>query len=161
MSNCRKTIILSLGILSFVILMIFAPQIAYLIIGDVEGGNTIADVSFAIRMVSLSVLVVPILSVTRGYLNGHKMLLPTSISEVVEQIVRVLVIVLGSYFVIKVLNLPVNIAVYVALFGATIGAFVALLYLKRKMKKNKDSIKEESENDPVLTTKEINFHYHI
>ncbi len=150
-----KTIILSLGILSFVILMIFAPQIAYLIIGDVQGGNTIADVSFAIRMVSLSVLVVPILSVTRGYLNGHKMLMPTSISEVIEQVVRVLVIVLGSYFVIKVLNLPVNIAVYVALVGATVGAVVALLYLKRKMRKNKDSIKEESEHDPVLTTKEI------
>lgn len=150
-----KTIILSLGILSFIILIVFAPQIAYLIIGDVKGGNTIADVSFAIRMVSLSVLVVPVLSVTRGYLNGHKMLLPTSISEVVEQVVRVLVIVLGSYFVIKVLHLPVNIAVYVALFGATIGAFVALLYLKYKMRKNKDSIKEESENDPVITTKEI------
>lgn len=150
-----KVIIFSLGILSFLILMIFAPQIAYLIIGDVQGGNTIADVSFAIRMVSLSVLVVPLLSVTRGYLNGHKMLLPTSISEVLEQLIRVLVIVLGSYFVIKILNLPVNIAVYVALLGATVGAVVALIYLKRKMKKNKDSIKEESENDPKLSNKEI------
>lgn len=153
--NAGKTIILSLGILSFIILMIFAPQIAYLIIGNVQGGNTIADVAFAIRMVSLSVLVVPMLSVTRGYLNGHKMLMPTSISEVLEQIVRVLVIVLGSFVVIKILNLPVNIAVYVALLGATIGALSALFYLKRKMKKNKDSIKEESNNDPKISTKEI------
>lgn len=150
-----KYVILGLGLLSCLILLIFAPNIAYLIIGNVEGGNTIEDVSTAIRIVSLSLLIVPSLSVTRGYLNGHKMILPTSISEVLEQVVRVLVIVVGSFLTIKVFNLPINVAVYIAVAGAGIGALVALIYLKLKLKRNKDAIVNESENEPEYRKKDI------
>lgn len=150
-----KYVILGLGLLSCLILLIFAPNIAYLIIGNVEGGNTIEEVSTAIRIVSLSLLIVPSLSVTRGYLNGHKMILPTSISEVLEQVVRVLVIVVGSFLTIKVFNLPTNVAVYIAVAGAGIGALVALIYLKLKLKRNKDAIVNESENEPEYRKKDI------
>ena len=150
-----KYVILGLGLLSCLILLIFAPNIAYLIIGNVEGGNTIEDVSTAIRIVSLSLLIVPSLSVTRGYLNGHNMILPTSISEVLEQVVRVLVIVVGSFLTIKVFNLPTNVAVYIAVAGAGIGALVALIYLKLKLKRNKDAIVNESENEPEYRKKDI------
>lgn len=150
-----KYVILGLGLLSCLILLIFAPNIAYLIIGNVEGGNTIEDVSTAIRIVSLSLLIVPSLSVTRGYLNGHKMILPTSISEVLEQVIRVLVIVVGSFLTIKVFNLPTNVAVYIAVAGAGIGALVALIYLKLKLKRNKDAIVNESENEPEYRKKDI------
>ena len=150
-----KYVILGLGLLSCLILLIFAPNIAYLIIGNVEGGNTIEGVSTAIRIVSLSLLIVPSLSVTRGYLNGHKMILPTSISEVLEQVVRVLVIVVGSFLTIKVFNLPTNVAVYIAVAGAGIGALVALIYLKLKLKRNKDAIVNESENEPEYRKKDI------
>lgn len=150
-----KYVILGLGLLSCLILLIFAPNIAYLIIGNVEGGNTIEDVSTAIRIVSLSLLIVPSLSVTRGYLNGHKMILPTSISEVLEQVVRVLVIVVGSFLTIKVFNLPTNVAVYIAVAGAGIGALVALIYLKLKLKRNKNAIVNESENEPEYRKKDI------
>lgn len=150
-----KYIILGLGLFSCLILLIFAPTIAYLIIGNVQGGNTIEDVSTAIRIVSLSLLIVPSLSVTRGYLNGHKMILPTSISEVIEQVVRVLVIVVGSFLTIKVFNLPTNVAVYIAVAGAGIGALVAFIYLKLKLKRNKDAIVNESENEPEYRKKDI------
>lgn len=150
-----KKIILIIGIVCFLFLMIFAPQIAHLIIGDIEGGNTVGDVSTAIRIVSLALLIVPSLSVTRGYLNGHKIMGPTSISEVIEQVTRVAVIVCGSYIVIKIFHLPVNIAVYIAVLGATVGAFVALIYLNLKMKKNKGVIKETSVTEPKFTQKEI------
>lgn len=150
-----KHIILGLGLLSCLILLIFAPNIAYLIIGNVEGGNTIEDVSTAIRIVSLSLLIVPSLSVTRGYLNGHKMILPTSISEVIEQVVRVLVIIVGSFLTIKIFKLPTNVAVYIAVAGAGIGALVAFLYLKLKLKRNKDAIVNESKDEPEYRKKDI------
>lgn len=150
-----KYIILGLGLFSCLILLVFAPNIAYLILGNVEGGNTIEDVSTAIRIVSLSLLIVPSLSVTRGYLNGHKMILPTSISEVIEQVVRVLVIVVGSFLTIKVFNLPTNVAVYIAVAGAGIGALVAFLYLKLKLKRNKDAIETESKDEPEYRKKDI------
>lgn len=150
-----KYIILGLGLFSCLILLVFAPNIAYLIIGNVEGGNTIEEVSTAIRIVSLSLLIVPSLSVTRGYLNGHKMILPTSISEVIEQVVRVLVIVVGSFLTIKIFNLPTNLAVYIAVAGAGIGALVAFIYLRIKLRKNKDSIETTSLNEPEYRKKDI------
>lgn len=150
-----KKVIIILGVISFIILIIFAPNIAYLMIGNVEGGNTLEEVSTAIRIVSLSLLVVPSLSVTRGYLNGHKILLPTSISEVIEQVVRVLIIIIGSFLIIKVLNLPVTIAVYVAVAGAGVGALVALIYLRIKLKHHGDVIITESKNEPKYEKKDI------
>ena len=132
-----RRLILILSIFSFLLLMFFAPNIAYLFIGNIKGGNTIEDITFVIRMIALSILIIPTLSVVKGYLQGHKYITVTSISQVIEQLVRVLVIILGSYIVIKVLNLPVKIGVGIAVFGATIGGLVAYLYLLFKMNKVK------------------------
>ena len=132
-----RRLILILSIFSFLLLMFFAPNIAYLFIGNIKGGNTIEDITFVIRMIALSILIIPTLSVVKGYLQGHKYITVTSISQVIEQLVRVMVIILGSYIVIKVLNLPVKIGVGIAVFGATIGGLVAYLYLLFKMHKDK------------------------
>ena len=103
-------IISVLCIISFLVLFIFAPQIAYLIIGDVKGGNTIEDVTMVIRVISTAVLVVPHLSVSKGYLQGHKIMQVSSIADVLEQIVRVAVILIGSFLSLKVLHLSLNTA---------------------------------------------------
>lgn len=123
-----------IGILAFVVLVIFAPNIANIIIGDIQGGNTIEEVTIAIRIVSLALLIVPRLSVLRGYLQGHKYITPTSIAEIVEQVVRVTVIIAGSFITVKVFNLPIEYAVYIAIFGASIGALISFVYLKFKAK---------------------------
>ena len=49
-----RKVITTLGIIVFLTLIIFAPHIAYLIIGDIKGGNTIEDVSYVVRMVSFA-----------------------------------------------------------------------------------------------------------
>lgn len=142
-----KRIITILCAIIFVVLILFAPNIAYLIIGDVKGGNTIADVSFVIRVVALAILVVPMLSVTRGYLQGKKFISPTSVSLVVEQFVRIIVILLGSFLALKVFNIGLTNAIAIAIGGAFVGALVAYLYLKNILKKHKNIIDiEHSEN---------------
>lgn len=123
-----------IGIIAFIILVIFAPNIANFIIGDIQGGNTVEEVTIAIRIVSLALLIVPRLSVLRGYLQGHKFITPTSIAEIVEQLVRVTVIIAGSFITVKVLNLPIEYAVYIAIFGASVGALISFVYLKIKTK---------------------------
>ena len=152
-----KRLLTVLGIICFLTLFILAPQIATLIIGTVEGGNTLSDVVFVIRVISFSILVVPILSVYRGYLQGHKYITPTSISQVLEQIVRVLVIVIGSYLTLKVFDLSLATAVGVALFGATAGAICSYLYLVNKVIKNKKQLNSnlEKEEGVHVTVKEI------
>lgn len=127
-------IISILCIISFLVLFIFAPNLAYLIIGDVKGGNSIQDVTMVIRVISTAILVVPHLSVSKGYLQGHKIMQVSSIADVLEQIVRVAVILIGSFLSLKVFHLSLNTAVGISVFAATVGALFAYFYVRRKIK---------------------------
>lgn len=135
-----KILLISLGILLFFIMFLGAPFIANQIMGNNTGGNSKESITFVIRIISTAILIVPYLSVTKGYLQGHKFITPSSISQVMEQLVRIAVIIIGSYLCVKVFKVGVTNAVGVAVFGATIGALVALIYLLIKIKKNKEEI---------------------
>ena len=141
-----------LCIISFLILFIFAPNLANMIIGGVEGGNTVEDVTMVIRVISTAVLVVPFLSVSKGYLQGHKIMQVSSIADILEQLARVIVILAGSFLTLKVFHLSLNTAVGVAVFGATAGALVAYFYVFLKIKKSKDLKRSEK---PLLQEKKI------
>lgn len=151
-----KKIISLLSIISFVLLFVFAKPIAHLIIGDMTGGNTISDIAFVIRCVSVSILVVPFLSVTKGYLQGHKIMTPSSVSQLIEQVVRIGIILLGSYLIYKVFNGTLTLAVGVSLLGAFFGALVADIYLIIKIKHNKNVLHLDKEyKKDAITNKEI------
>ncbi len=150
-------IISILCIISFLVLFIFAPQVAYLIIGDVKGGNTIEDVTMVIRVISTAILVVPHLSVSKGYLQGHKIMQVSSIADVLEQLVRVAVILIGSFLALKVLHLSLNTAVGIAVFAATVGAVAAYFYVHSKIKHGKGLNREAKRlpEEAKITDKKI------
>ncbi len=151
-----KTFLNIIGVISFLILFIFAPQIAKAIIGEIKDGNTIEDIVFVIRLISTAILVVPILSISRGYLQGHSIIGPTPVSQVLEQVVRVVIIVVGSFLSLKVFNLPLKVAVGTAVFAATIGAICSYIYIRVKITKNKDILVTKSKvKEPPLTKMEI------
>lgn len=146
------------GVACFLILFLFAKDIAYLIIGNIQGGNSISDITLVIRVISFSILVVPMLSVYRGYLQGHTYITPTSISQVLEQLIRVSIIIVGSFLAIKVFHLPIKFAVSTALFGATTGAVFSLLYLIHTRRKHRDELNTdaiETEEERRVTNRRI------
>jgi len=154
-----------LCVIVFLLLFIFAPQLAYLIIGDVKGGNTVEDVTFVIRVISTAILVVPFLSVSKGYLQGHKIMQVSSVANVLEQIVRVIVIVAGSFLAVKVFHTSITTAVGIAVFGATVGAIAAYFYVHDKIKKNKQELhrdapqtRDEAKIDNKAIAKKIIFY---
>lgn len=153
--NIALRLILIISLIIFIILFIFAPQIARLIIGNNIGSNTYEDISFVIRIVSFAILVVPFLSVTKGLLQGHKYITPYSVSQVIEQIVRVIVILLGSFLCIKVFKLPLKYAVGISVSGAFFGGIAAYLYLRIKIKKSKLLTKPLEPDTITITQKEI------
>ena len=136
-----------ISIIVTIILNVFAYDIAYMIKGNVVGGNTLSDIAFVIRVSSSAIFFVTLLSNMRGFLQGQKYITHSSISQVIEQFVRIIVIVLGSYIFIKLFG--VKEAVAVAIFGATVGAIAAIIYLfikgkkELKLKDNDYKIKEE------------------
>lgn len=144
-----------LSILIFFILFIFAPQIGKLIIGKATEGNTYQDIGFVIRMVSFAILVVPFLGVTKGLLQGYKYITPYSISQVIEQVVRVIIILVGTYVSLKVLHLPLKIGVGIAVSAAFFGGLAAYIYLKIKIKKANLLPKNVLDDEVVISSSEI------
>ena len=151
-----KKIIGIISILTFLILFILAEEIGAFIIGDLSGGNTARDVAFVIRCVAPAVLVIPFLSIAKGYLQGHKYVTPSSMSQLIEQVVRIAVILIGSFLVVKVLNGSLSLAIGISVGGAFIGGLAAYIYLRHVIKKNKDTLKlNEKIKKDKKTDKEI------
>lgn len=138
-------IICFIGLICFVVMVLFADVMASFILGDAVGNNTVSDVANVIRIISFALIIVPPLSVIRGYLQGLEYMSESSISNVIEQFVRVVIILVGCVVIIKVLGLDEKIAIGVAVLSASISALAAYIYLKVKIKKNKSNIVSDYE----------------
>ncbi|MCK2000684.1 polysaccharide biosynthesis protein [[Brevibacterium] frigoritolerans] len=126
---CSGSILVTLmGTLSFVALYFGADTVAsWLVDPNDKTGNSISDVAYVIRMVSYALIIVPLLAMARGFIQGYQNMGPTAISQVMEQIVRIVVILLGTYVIVEIMGgSPVK-AVGLATFSAFISALVALL----------------------------------
>lgn len=154
--HIAKKIISIISIVAFIFLFIFAEEIGHFIIGSLKGTNTYKDVAFVIRCVSPSILIIPFLSITKGYLQGHKYISPSSLSELLEQVVRIFIILCGSYLCMKVIQAKLSLTIGIAVSGAFFGGLVAYIYLKRVIKKHKEELnfKEFKEQDEI-SSKEI------
>ena len=152
-----KRIAVILGVSCFAFVFFFAPFLAKIILGDVVGGNTVQDITFVIRVIGIAILIVPLLSVYRGYFEGHRFFGPSSISQVLEQFIRVLVIIFGSFLFLKVFHFALTNCVAVALFGATVGALCSYAYLFLKKLKNEKKFQASyySVNEPIIVNKVI------
>ncbi len=152
-----KNILLFISIIAFIILFVFANQIGSFILGNISGGNTIKDVAFALRCVSLSILIVPFLSISRGYFQGHRVINVSSFSQIIEQVVRIIVILSGTYLAIKVLKLSITTGVGIAILGSFIGGLVAIFYIYLKIIKNKKELNLDTPfiKQDNITNKEI------
>lgn len=144
-------IVVGVSFAAFLILQLFAPQLAGFYIADMTDGVTVSEVAVAIRAVSFCLLIVPFLSMKRGYLQGHKCLSASSTSQVIEQVVRIVFVLAGASLVVYAFKLSTTLGVCVALFGASVGAGVALMYLILKTRKSKELFFCETEEKPDST----------
>ncbi len=100
--------------------------------------NNIGNTKAYYSLVGLApaLVFVPVMSVLRGYFQGSQDMVPTAISQTLEQFFRVF---LGLSLTILVLDKGIPMAAGAASFGATIGAVagtlaVIVIYFKRKPK---------------------------
>lgn len=131
------------GMIAFLILFFGSEWLATKYAYDTEHGSTVADLKLVLQMISFSLIIIPAMSVVRGFFQGYHMMEPTAISQVVEQIIRIVFVLSGAFVVVKILDKGIVSAVGVATFAAFIGAFasVAVLFYywvkkKREMHEN-------------------------
>ena len=146
------------GFLSFLGLFFLANPIAELVIKSDEQIFTVNDIATVIRWVSFALLAVPLLSIARGFLQGYQKFEPTSVSQLIEQIIRIIVVLVGAYVVVNVLGLSPRIAVQFAVFAAFIGAVAglwSLYYYWKKYQEEFDYLLSNSPPASALPLKQI------
>lgn len=73
------------GIVGFLALYTMAPWIAELVInGKDSSGNSQKDVVYVIRMVSFALIIIPPMSLFRGYFQGNQSMGPSALSTIIE-----------------------------------------------------------------------------
>jgi PST family polysaccharide transporter len=108
------------GCACFLILFVGAEPLARMA-GDV-------DAMWAIRAIAPALLFVPMLSAWRGYFQGYQWMQPTAVSQVLEQLVRVLTIIGLSVWLTSA-GYGKALAAAGAAFGAVTGAVAAFALL--------------------------------
>lgn len=111
---------LVLGVISFAVMYQFAKPLA------VFQGDGLA--ALAVRALAPACFFVCIISAYRGYAQGHANMVPTSVSQVIEALGKLLIgVALAWYFMKGAAGTEV--AAAGAIFGVTAGACLALIFL--------------------------------
>ncbi|CAM4141859.1 polysaccharide biosynthesis protein [Jeotgalicoccus halotolerans] len=138
------------GILAFLALYFMAPVIAEAQSAAGGGGEhrwSTEDITSIIRVISFAVIVVPFMATWRGIFQGHESFGPTSVSSVVEQILRIAVLLSGAFIVINVMDGSIKNANEIAVFAAFIGAVGATVTLAVFWRKRKPFMAEQRKQD--------------
>lgn len=132
------------GITAFLVLFFGAETFAGWSISNEDAeGITRADAAFAIRMVSFALIIIPSMSIVRGFFQGNESMGPTAMSQIVEQIVRIAFILIGTYMILHWFAGSVVTAVGFSTFAAFIGALASCLVLAVYWVKRKPYIKRQ------------------
>lgn len=82
-----------------------------------------------IRSLAPALLILPMMSLTRGYFQGFNNMMPFAISEIIEQVLRVLYILGSTYLIMQVYHGSVTQAVAHSTFAAFVGAVGSVIFL--------------------------------
>ncbi|TWT08485.1 polysaccharide biosynthesis protein [Planococcus sp. CPCC 101016] len=125
------------GFVSFLLLYLFAEPLARITISEDERIYSVEDVTEAIRWVSFALIVVPFMSLWRGFFQGYNYMMPTAVSQLVEQIVRIIFLLGGAFAVIYIFGGTPKTAIQFAVLSAAIGALGGIVTLAYFWKKKK------------------------
>lgn len=151
-------VMMASGVIAFLALYFMAPVIAEA--QSAAGGSgehrwSTEDITSIIRVISFAVIVVPFMATWRGIFQGHESFGPTSVSSVVEQILRIAVLLSGAFIVINVMDGSIKTANEIAVFAAFVGAIGATVTLAIFWRKRKPFMAQQRKQD----TSGINLSY--
>lgn len=92
-----------------------------------SGGDV--NVVPVIRSLAWAVLIIPCMSITRGYLQGYAWMAPSAMSQFIEQLFRIIYMLGATYFIMKLGSGNWVAAVTQSTFAAFIGAIGAIIVL--------------------------------
>ncbi|AQP53950.1 polysaccharide biosynthesis protein [Vagococcus penaei] len=148
----RRTLMImaGFGVLFFGVMYVASPILA-------EGNKELIPV---MRSLSWAILIFPCMSVIRGYFQGNQNMMPSAVSQVIEQIARVFYMLLATFIIMKVRDGNYVDAVIQSTFAAFIGmlgAFGTLIYFYLKQKPEINRLVANSDNVVILSENRLVF----
>ena len=139
-----RTLALS-GVVGFFIMWFAGPLF---LAGTAAGPASVRLAVPAVRALAPALLILPLMSAQRGYLQGNLRLEPSGSSQVLEQFVRVGVVLLGLIVAVRLGAGPSTTAA-IATFGATAGAVAAFVFLLHAVRRLRRELARKSRYAPV------------
>ena len=131
---------LGLGLFGTLAMLLFPAALAARV-GDIQATR-------CIFVMAPSVVLVCVAAAYRGYGQGHSDMIPTTVSQIVETAVKV-VIGLGAAGILHHLGKSVEICAAGAILGTTVSSLAAMLYMQIKIHRKYEV------NPPVTATSDI------
>lgn len=140
------TILLSItGFIAFSILFFGADFIAKVLLEN-------PDTQLSLKVLACAVLIVPCMAVIRGYFQGHQEMMPTGLSQVVEQIIRVGTVIGLTYWMVSIgtfTKAEVAAGATAGAFTGALGGLIVVLWYNYKNKKSLPSL-ASTQTEPLF-----------
>ena len=156
--NLGTSLVLVLSLVIGLVFILCASPLAKQSLGFSAPEEDINHLKNLFYILTIAIILVPFLSAIRGYVQGLKRLDIYGASQVLEQFVRVLTIIAGSYLIVKIFNFESVWAIYIAIAAAAFGAFIAMLFTKvfsQKDERHVYELAEQQDFDAEKTKKEV------
>ncbi|MCC5889716.1 MAG: polysaccharide biosynthesis protein [Alkalibacterium sp.] len=141
------------GVLSALVMFIIAPMLA-----EASPSANASEAVLVMRSLTPALLIIPSQSVTRGFIQGHNQMAPSAISQILEQISRIIFLLTTVYLIRQVYAGEVVTAVAFSTFAAFIGAVFSLAYLGYTLKRMKTAFNyepEESKGEVTISPNQL------
>lgn len=137
-------IVLALNLIMMLLILFLAPTIATKLLDEPSATYPIMSMALILPFISIS-------SILRGYFFGKQKMMPHTMSNIIEQIARLIIIVIGLPYLVK-LGPVYGVCGFILLsiISEFISIIVFLLYLPKNF-----TIKKEDLKPDIKTTKEV------
>lgn len=140
------------GFIGMMILFLISGWLAPLMVGE-----NVKIMSLALKILSISVFLVPLLVSFRGYYQGLKEMEEYAFSQSFEQLVRVGFLLIGACLSVYVFDMERKWALYIAVFSTCVATIAAIWQIARFDTRQKHKIVElaNTQTMPTYSAKQI------
>lgn len=137
------------GFLGMLILFVLSWPLG----GVVAGKEDAAIMGTCLRILSLAIFFVPVLSSFRGFWQGRKEMGEYAVSQVFEQVFRVGFLLSMAYLLVYVLHIERKYALYVAVISTSVAAVAGILQIYCFDRKHYAEIEEKARRQKTKTVR--------
>lgn len=118
----------SVALMTFFVLGAVSTAIMFFFPEKLAGMLNNPDAAISIRVLAPSVLLVCLTSAYRGFAQGHGNMIPTTVGQIIEVLVKVIVGLFLAWYFTKA-GAEKSVASAGAIFGVTVGSLAVLVYM--------------------------------